>query len=166
MENAEEPGSVAFDSAGQPEVNTPITASLSDPDGSVSSETWQWQWQSSDSETGPWNDVAGADSASYSPQKGDIDRYLRAVVTYRDGHGTGQDTAQATTGLPVRPEPNRPPAFLDSLTTTFNISINVREGVRVAPPFTATDPNGDALTYSIVPGTPDASPSTPPPARS
>ena len=153
VENAEEPGSVAFDTAGQPEVNTPITASLSDPDGGVNGESWQWQ--SSDSETGPWNHVAGSDSASYTPQKGDIDQYLRAVVTYRDGHGTGQDTAQATAGLPVRPEPNRPPAFLDSLTTTFNISINVREGVRVAPPFTATDPNEDALTYSIIPGTPD-----------
>ena len=97
-----------------------------------------------------------ADSASYTPQAGDIDRYLRAVVTYRDGHGSGQDTANAATGLPVRPEPNRPPAFLDSLTTTFNISINVREGVRVAPPFTAEDPNDDILVYSIVPGTPNA----------
>ncbi len=40
--------------------------------------------------------------------------------------------------------------------TTFNISINVREGVRVAPPFTATDPNVDVLTYSIVSDTDNA----------
>ena len=154
VDNAEEPGVVVLGAGNQPQVGSEIAASLSDPDGGVNGESWQWQ--SSDSETGPWNDVAGSDSASYTPQKGDIDRYLRAVVTYRDGHGTGQDTAQATTGLPVKPEPNRPPAFLDSLTTTFNISINVREGVRVAPPFTATDPNDDTLTYSIVPGTPEA----------
>ena len=115
-----------------------------------------WQWQSSDSENGPWNDIEGAGSTSYTPQAGDIDRYLRAAVTYRDGHGTGQDTANAATTHPVMPEPNHPPEFLDSLTTTFNISINVREGVRVAPPFTAEDPNGDTLVYSIVPGTPDA----------
>ena len=153
VENAEEPGVVAFDTAGQSEVNTPITASLSDPDGGVNGESWQWQ--SSDPETGSWNDVVGADSASYTPQKGDIDRYLRAVVTYRDGHGNGQDRAQATTDQRVVPEPNRPPRFGDH-TTTFNISINVGEGVRVAPPFTAEDPNGDTLTYSIVPGTPDA----------
>ena len=114
-----------------------------------------WQWQSSDSETGPWNDIADAGSASHTPQTGDIDRYLRAVVTYRDGHGSGQDTAGAATTHPVRPEPNRPPAFGEH-TATFNISINVREGVRVAPPFTAEDPNGDTLVYSIVPGTPDA----------
>ena len=154
VENAEEPGVVALSAGGQPQVGSEIAASLSDPDGGVNGESWQWQ--SRDSETGTWNDVAGADSASYTPQKSDIDRRLRAVVTYRDGHGTGQDTANAATTHPVMPEPNRPPAFPDSLTTTFNISINVREGVRVAPPFTAEDPNGDALVYSIVPGTPDA----------
>ena len=154
VENAEEPGVVVLGAGNQPQVGSEIVASLSDPDGGVNGENWQWQ--SSDSETGPWNNIVDAGSASYTPQAGDIDRYLRTVVTYRDGHGTGQDRAQATTGLPVRPEPNRPPAFLDSLTTTFNISINVREGVRVAPPFTANDPNGDTLTYSIIPGTPDA----------
>ena len=133
VENAEEPGTVALDTGNQPQVSLEIAASLSDPDGGVNSESCQWQ--SSGSETGPWNDIVGAGSASYTPQKGDIDRHLRAVVTYRDGHETGQDTAYATSGLPVRPDPNRPAAFLDSLTTTFNISINVREGVRVAPPF-------------------------------
>ena len=154
VENAEELGAVSFDAAGQPEVNTPVTASLSDPDGQVAGESWQWQ--SSDSETGPWTGIAGADSAGYTPQRGDIGRYLRATVSYTDGHTGNVDAASAVNTLPVRPEPNRPPAFPGSLTTTFNISINVREGVRVAPPFTAEDPNGDTLVYSIVPGTPDA----------
>ena len=154
VENAEEPGVVVLDAGGQPQVGSEIAASLQDPDGGVNGESWQWQ--SSDSENGPWNDIEGAGSAGYTPQASDIDRYLRAAVTYRDGHGTGQDTAKAATTHPVIPEPNRPPAFPGSLTTTFNISVNVREGVRVAPPFTATDPNGDTLVYSIVPGTPDA----------
>ena len=154
VENAEEPGVVVLSAGGQPQVGSEIAASLQDPDGGVNGESWQWQ--SSDSENGPWNDIEGAGSAGYTPQASDIDRYLRAAVTYRDGHGTGQDTAKAATTHPVIPEPNRPPAFPGSLTTTFNISVNVREGVRVAPPFTATDPNGDTLVYSIVPGTPDA----------
>ena len=153
VENAEEPGVVVLGAGDQPQVGSEIAASLQDPDGGVNGENWQWQ--SKNSETGPWNDVAGADSDSYTPQKSDIDRYLRAVVAYRDGHGSGQDTANAVTTHPVMPEPNRPPQFGDH-TTTFNISVNVREGVRVAPPFTAEDPNGDTLTYSIVPGTPDA----------
>ena len=40
--------------------------------------------------------------------------------------------------------------------TGFSISVNVNEGIRVAPPFTAEDPNGDELTYSIVLDTPDS----------
>ena len=151
VENVEELGTVAFGTNAQPEVNTPLTASLTDPDGKVTGESWQWQ--SSESDADPWTDIAGAESASYSPQTGDVNRYLRATVTYRDGHGAGEDTASAVTALPVRPEPNRPPAFLDAV-TGFNISVNVNEGIRVAPPFTAEDPNGDELTYSIVLGTP------------
>ena len=152
--NVEEPGTVTFDSAGQPEVNTPLTAGVTDPDGNVTGESWTWS-QGTSSE-GPWTVIEGATTASYTPQAEDVNFHLRATVSYTDGHGSERDTAHATTGLPVRPEPNRPPAFLDSLTTRFNISVNVREGVRVAPPFTAEDPNGDTLVYSIVPGTPDA----------
>ena len=151
--NVEEPGTVTFDSAGQPEVNTPLNAGVADPDGNLSGESWTWSRGTSSE--GPWTVIEGATTASYTPQAEDVNFHLRATVSYTDGHGSEQDTAHATTGLPVRPEPNRPPAFLDSLTTTFNISVNVREGVRVAPPFTATDPNDDALTYSIVPGTPE-----------
>ena len=106
VENAEEPGVVVLRAGGQPQVGTEIAASLQDPDGGVNSENWQWQ--SSDSENGPWNDIEGSGSAGYTPQAGDIDRYLRAAVTYRDGHGTGQDTANAATTHPVMPEPNRP----------------------------------------------------------
>ena len=154
VQNVEEPGSVAFDTDASPEVNVPLAAALTDPDGSVAGETWQWQV--ADAKSGPWADVPGATRATYTPTSADVHRYLRASARYTDGHGDDTDTASAIHPLPVTPEPNRPPQFLDSLTATFNISVNVREGVRVAPPFTATDPNGDSLTYSIVSDTPDA----------
>ena len=150
VENIEEPGTVAFGTNAQPEVNTPLTASLTDPDGKVTGESWQWQ--SSDSTAGPWSDIAGTAPAAFTPAAEHIDLYLRPTVTYRDGHGASEDIASAVTGLPVRPEPNRPPAF-DEARTTFNISVNVTEGVRVAPPFTATDLNADELAYSILSGT-------------
>ena len=153
--NVEEAGSAAFDSTGQPEVNTPLTAGVTDPDGNLSGESWTWSRGTSSE--GPWTVIEGATGASYTPQAEDVNFHLRATVSYTDGHGSERDTAHATTGLPVRPEPNRPPTFLDSLTTTFKISVNVREGVRVAPPFTADRPQRrHALTYSIVPGTPEA----------
>ena len=152
--NVEEPGSVTLNSNAQPEVNTTLTASLTDPDGDVSGETWTWE--QGPSADGPWTSLTGETGPSYTPQQEDVDSHLRATVTYTDGHGSNQDEASATTDLAVRPEPNRPPAFGDGHRTTFNISVNVREGVRVAPPFTATDPNGDILTYSIAAANPDA----------
>ena len=153
VRNVEEPGSVAFDTDASPEVNVPLAAALTDPDGSVASETWQWQV--ADAVSGPWADVNGATDATYTPTSADVHRYLRASARYTDGHGDNVDTASVISAFAVTPEPNRPPRFGDH-TTTFNISVNVREGVRVAPPFSATDPNDDTLTYSIVSDTPDA----------
>ena len=153
VNNVEEVGVVTFDSDTQPEANVALTASLTDPDGGVTGENWQWQ--STASTDGPWSNLTGATSATYTPTADDVDHYLRATVSYTDGHGTGTDNASATTAHTVQPEPNQAPRF-DPVTTTFNISINVREGVRVAPPFTATDPNGDTLTYSIVSDTANA----------
>ena len=153
VQNVEEPGSVAFDTDASPEVNIRLTAALDDPDGSVMAEAWQWQ--SGGSASGPWADVSEATNAAYTPTTADVHRYLQATVSYTDGHGDNVDTASAISAFAVTPEPNRPPRFGDH-TTTFNISVNVREGVRVAPPFSATDPNDDTLTYSIVSDTPDA----------
>ena len=153
VNNVEEVGVVTFDSDTQPEANVALTASLTDPDGGVTGENWQWQ--SAASTDGPWNDLTGATSATYTPTADDVDDYLQATVSYTDGHGDDTDNASAINALPVTPEPNRPPQFGEH-TATFNISINVREGVRVAPPFTATDPNGDTLTYSIVSDTANA----------
>ena len=153
VQNVEEPGSVAFNTDASPEVNIRLTAALDDPDGSVAAEAWQWQ--SSGSASGPWADVSEATNAAYTPTTADVHRYLQATVSYTDGHGDNVDTASAISTFAVTPEPNRPPQFGEH-TATFNISINVREGVRVAPPFTATDPNGDTLTYSIVSDTANA----------
>ena len=153
VQNVEEPGSVAFDTDASPQVNIRLNAALDDPDGGVTAEAWQWQ--SSGSASGPWADVSEATSAAYTPTTADVHRYLQATVSYTDGHGDNTDTASAISAFVFTPEPNRPPRF-GGHTTIFNISVNVRKGVRVAPPFTATDPNDETLTYSIVSDTPDA----------
>ena len=153
VQNVEEDATVSFDTTSQPEVNTTVTATLTDPDGSVSGTTWQWY--TADSAAGPWTTISDANSESYTPVDDDVDQYLKVTVSYQDGHGAGTDAAHAVMAQPVAPEPNEPPAF-EEAATTFNISINVVEGIRVAPPFRATDPNGDTLTYSIVSDTADA----------
>ena len=67
--NVDEAGSVAF-SASQPSSGTALTATLSDPDGSLSGITWQWA--SSGSATGTFSDINNATSASYTPDSGDV----------------------------------------------------------------------------------------------
>jgi hypothetical protein len=95
--NVDEDGSVTLDSD-QPVVGTAITATLDDPDGDVTGETWQW---ASSSDMASWADIAaGADSDAYTPTADDAGMYLRATASYDDGVGAA-DTAMETTANAV-----------------------------------------------------------------
>ena len=83
----DEAGSVTLSST-QPQAGTALTATLTDPDGSIAAATWVWA-SSTDGSTG-WTDISGATSASYTPTAGDGDRYLRVTATYTDGEGPGK----------------------------------------------------------------------------
>ena len=85
--NVEEAGTVTLSSM-TPMVGTELTATLSDPDDSVTGETWQWS--KSDVVGGTFADIAGAMSSSYTPVEGDASMYLRATVSYTDGEGSGK----------------------------------------------------------------------------
>ena len=62
VKNIEEAGRVALTST-QPQVGTPLTATLSDPDGSITGAAWQWQRRVDD--TADWEDIpAGAEGTS------------------------------------------------------------------------------------------------------
>ena len=95
--NVDEPGRVIVAPA-DPEVGSEITASLTDPDGSLSSVLWQWS-RSEDGATN-WEDIAGASTSSYTPNADDGGIYLRAAANYTDGEGSGK-SAYATTSQPV-----------------------------------------------------------------
>ena len=60
--NVEEPGNVALNTE-TAEAGTEITATLTDPDGSVANQTWQWQ--TGESATGPWTDIDDVTEAAY-----------------------------------------------------------------------------------------------------
>ena len=90
VRNLEEAGWVSFSRVG-----AEIRAKLSDPDGSVSSPSWQWA-RSSDRSTG-WANISGATSASYSPSSDDEEMYLRARVSYSDGQGSGKQAQGVST---------------------------------------------------------------------
>ena len=118
--NVEEDGEVTL-STSQPKQAVAITAKLTDDDGSISENRStrnpldkvfaasgiimpKWQWETSDSSSGPWEDVKvkvqedgtpdpdvpdieNGVSATYEPRASDVDMYLRATVTYVDGSG-------------------------------------------------------------------------------
>ena len=86
-------GSVTF-SAAQPQQGVALTATLSDADGSITSQVWQWA--SSDTASGTFTDISRATSASYTPAASDVGKYLRASVSYTDALGSGKSASEVT----------------------------------------------------------------------
>ncbi len=97
---ADRPGSIALSPEGTPEVGTEITATLTDPDGGVTGETWQWQ-RSADGVT--WTAIDGATAASYTPVEADVGMMLRANVSYSDAVAARVSLVSATTGTVAAP---------------------------------------------------------------
>ena len=98
--NVDEAGTVTVSTV-QPRVGTALTATLSDPDGSVSGAVWSW---ASSSDRANWHIIAGAVSSTYTPADQDAAKYLRVTVSYTDGEGSGK-MAEMVFGPPVRPLP-------------------------------------------------------------
>ena len=107
--NIDEPGTVTLSSA-QPRVYAAFTATLTDPDGSISDVTWQWE-SSSDGSTN-WTAIGGATAATYTPAAGYAGNYLRATASYTDGEGPGKSAQEASAHAVRRPPAsNRAPEF-------------------------------------------------------
>ena len=139
VSNVDEAGTVSV-SLEQPEVGTALVVSLSDLDGLVSNISWQWA-RSSDGSN--WSDISGANSDSYTPVADDVGIYLQAVASYTDGHGPGK-SAHA---VMERQTAQRGPSFEGDV--TFTVDENTPPGSLVGDAITATDPDGDVLTYSL-----------------
>ena len=94
--NQDEAGHVTL-AAPTPRVGKPFDAVLVDPDRDVTDPGWMWE-RSEDPST--WTPIAGATSAAYTPTADDEGAFLRATVSYTDGHG-GSKTAAAASEAPV-----------------------------------------------------------------
>ena len=139
VNNVDKAGMVAVSSE-QPQVGTAVAVSLIDPDGSVSNISWQWAASSDGSN---WSDISGANSDSYTPVADDVGSYLRAMASYTDWYGSGK-SAHAVLG---RRTAQRDPSFQGDVTLT--VDENTLPGTPVGSGLTATDPDGDTLTYSL-----------------
>ena len=127
------PGSVTLSPEGAPEVGTKITATLIDPDGGVTGETWQWQ-RSVDGVT--WTAIDGASTASYTPVESDVGMMLRANVSYSDAVAAGVSLLSATTeAVAAMPAPDRP----GSVTLSPEGTPEIGKAITA----TVTDPDGE-----------------------
>ena len=115
-------GSVSLSST-TPQVGTGLTATLTDPDGTLSGESWVWA-RSSDKDS--WTNISGATSATYTPVTADVGNYLRVTVTYTDSHGSGQ-VANAVSTNQVTTAVNRAPTF-SSTTVSRSVDENLASG--------------------------------------
>ena len=142
--NEDEPGRVDLSSR-QPQVGAALSAELSDDDG-VLSESWSWQRSQNLSD---WSDIGGATANSYTPVEADEDHWLRALAAYEDGHGEGKQrhgvSDARTRAAPVtNVAPRLVPAQVER-----SVVENSGAGSRVGAPVTATDADGDPLTYTL-----------------
>ena len=147
--NVDEPGAVEL-TTDSPKVDAEVTASLTDPDGSVANLTWQWQ--KADSEDAQnWDDIANATSTTYTPVPFDEGKFLRTQASYDDGEGTAKQASYTAPDAVVRSD-NEPPEFDEGATTTRAVAEGAIPGARVGAAVTATDTEGDSLTYSLASG--------------
>ena len=123
---------------------------LYDPDRNVANSVLQWQTaETIDSET--WSDINGASDSKYTPVPSDVGKYLRLNVSYDDFLGPDKQ-ASATASNPVYRAANGLPSFDEGGDATRQVPENAPPGTRVGAAVTATDPEGDALTYSLASG--------------
>ena len=99
--NVDEAGTVSLDPQ-TPQAGSPVSASLSDPDGGVSGETWSWAGSADGTD---WTAIAGANARTYTPSADDAGKYLQATASYTDGHGAGKSASAATASAVVVPLP-------------------------------------------------------------
>ena len=158
----EEPGSVSWmvdpDDGGpegpqnlrQFQAGAVLAATVADPDGEVTDETWKWY--RSLTQSGPWaeifEEVAATYTASDKAENNDVGMYLRAVATYTDRRG-GSKLAERVSLYPVQEakEINTPPKFPSEVASR---SVDEElSGANVGGPVRGRDADGDVLNYTL-----------------
>ena len=90
-------------SAAQPQVGVALTASVADPDKSVSSARWKWE-SSADGQSG-WTlrAIGGGLTSTYTPASSDEGKYLRATATYITSEGRTKRASKKSDNPVVSP---------------------------------------------------------------
>ena len=165
--NVNEDGNVTLSSI-QPAVGTPLTATVTDPDGEVTNVIYQWT-SGPTGTTADVEDIDGATSATYMPtagdpadedDTGDIGNFLRVKVSYNDPQGPDdtdtpdrfedQRDVEIVSKNAVRelPETNAAPVFTER-SVMREVAENTAADGAVGDTVKATDGDEDVLTYSL-----------------
>ena len=149
VENLEEPGTVTLSSeTATIQARVPVTATLEDDDGVIGFVSWQWA-RSTTSTAGPWANIAGATSATFTPADTDAGKYIRATASYNDGEGSGKTAVRVSPRVGQPPPVNSAPAFPATENGRREIPEDATGGTAVGDPVAATDFNDDTLTYTL-----------------
>ena len=108
------PGRVRL-SSHQPQIGRALTATLRDDPDQVGTVT-AWRWERSLSSEFPVGELTAiaqtstdSETATYTPVTDDIAHYLRATVSYTDGHGTSKEAMRDSAGVVTDQPPPPPP---------------------------------------------------------
>ena len=145
--NVDEPGAVSLGSV-QPQAESALQASVTDPDEIVGSVSWVWERSANRSS---WSALSDEDSDAYTPEGGDVGMWLRVTASYDDGHRSSKSASAVSTNT-VRPAPvvNNPPEFPATETGLRAVAENTPAGRSIGAPVAATDlDTGDRLTYTL-----------------
>ena len=129
-----------------------LAATVTDPDSATPTVTsWKWYRSSSMSATG--TQISGQTTDTYdvsdAPSNNDVGSYIRVEATYRDSATGPSKTVSFTSENPVLGvRGNQPPEFVSDAVSR-RIAENAAVGDPVGGPITASDADGDTLTYSI-----------------
>ena len=154
--NVDEVGTVTL-SAVQPQSTISFMATLEDLDGTTSNP--KWQWAKAGSRNGSYSDIAGATSDMYIPKDPDIGSWLRATVTYTDPEDSGKTAMMKSmySVQGIRGDNNAPEFAADQdpfetgvqEAASREVPENSPAGTFIGNPVTATDDDGDKLTYTL-----------------
>ena len=131
----------------QPQVGTPIVASLTDPDGEVSGVTWQW---ASSTDESNWTDISGATTARYTPVAEDNGDYLRAKASYTDRRDSGKSAIGVSDHQSrAIPGDNTAPIITGDTSVDIKVNENTPAGTHLGAAFQASDTDNDEIRYFL-----------------
>lgn len=116
-----------------------------DKDGNTTI-TYAYQWQRADNSEGlNLVNIAGAVGTSYTPGPVDVGKYLRVIVTATD-NGIGQPDRQSAAAYTAYFQ------VTNEVPQTANLELHVEGNLPVTGQLSASDPDGDPLTFTVLAG--------------